>query len=198
MAAGLEAGTVFAAWRRLDVAEGLGIGLLAITPPDLWVLGRETVADGSSAWSIHFDIDLDDGWRTRAARLTVLTGSGIENRHLESDAEGHWFVDGMPRPDLDGCLDMDVVASPLTNTFPIRRLGLAVGESSDIEVAWVDVPSLEVSRERQRYTRLEPLDGVDRWEFVAMGSGERYLLTVDGDGLVIDYERFAHRVLSVS
>jgi hypothetical protein len=184
-----------AAWRRLDVADGLGIGLVVEAAAGFRVEGRETIVDGSSAWSIQFDVDLDDGWRTRAALLTVLTSSGIEDRQLESDGEGHWLVDGQPRPGLDGCLDMDVVSTPLTNTFPIRRLGLSATESREIDVAWVDVPSLEVTRQKQRYTRLAPLEGVDRWEFVALGSGARYLLTVDADGLVIDYAGFARRVL---
>jgi hypothetical protein len=184
-----------AAWRRLDVTDGLGIGVLLKGSAGFRVEGRETIVDGPTAWSIQFDIDLDDSWRTRAALLTVLTASGIQNRHLEADGNGHWLVDGEQQPDLDGCLDMDVVSTPFTNTFPIRRLGLAATERREIDVAWVDVPSLEVSRERQRYTRLAPLEGVDRWEFVALGSGERYLLTVDAEGLVLDYERFARRVL---
>jgi hypothetical protein len=184
-----------AAWRRPDVADGLGIGLAVTVAGGFRVEGRETIADGSTAWSIAFEIELDEGWRTRRATLDVLTASGRQRRDLRADGEGHWLVDGKPRPDLDGCLDMDVVATPLTNTFPIRRLGLSATESREIGVAWVDVPGLEVTREEQRYTRLTPLDGVERWEFVALGSGERYLLTVDAEGLVIDYERFARRIL---
>lgn len=184
-----------AAWRRLDVADGLGLGLLLEEVASFRVEGRETIVDGSTAWSIAFGIELDRRWLTRRATLDLLSASGALHRALATDGEGHWLVDGKARPDLDGCLDMDVVSTPLTNTFPIRRLGLSATESREIDVAWVDVPSLEVSRERQRYTRLAPLEGVDRWGFVALGSGGHYLLTVDAEGLVIDYERFARRVL---
>ena len=50
--------------------------------------------------------------------------------HLESDGEGHWQENGKDRPDLHGCIDIDIQATPFTNTLPIRRLGLKTGEST--------------------------------------------------------------------
>ena len=52
---------------------------------------------------------------------------------------------------------MDLGACPLTNTPPVRRLGLLrakAGTTSTVTVAWVLVPSLEVVASRQTYTAL--------------------------------------------
>ena len=44
---------------------------------------------------------------------------------LESDGEGRWTdAAGKPLPALDGCIDIDLSASPLTNTLPVRRCGI--------------------------------------------------------------------------
>ncbi len=108
-----------------------------------------------------------------------------------------WFrvlVDGVHRPDLDGCLDVDIAATPLTNTFPIRRLArLSVGQVATSPVAWVDVPGLGTTRVDQTYRRLTPVDGRDAWEYGDPLHGA-FTLTVDDDGLVVDYECFARRV----
>jgi hypothetical protein len=55
---------------------------------------------------------------------------------------------------LDGAVDVDLGVTPSTNTLPIRRLGLEIGEHADLVVAWVRFPDLAVERSDQRYTRL--------------------------------------------
>ncbi len=47
----------------------------------------------------------------------------------------------------------------------------------------------------QRYERLPPADGLDHYRFsFAPGDGPVYPLTVDEDGLVVDYGDFATRL----
>lgn len=113
---------------------------------------------------------------------------------FEVGADGIWSVDGEPADALRGCLDIDVAATPFTNTLPIKRLGLEVGASASFDVVWVGVPDVAVERGRQRYTRL-PGDG-RRYEYVSLSGtlGPSHVLTCDDNDLVIDYERFARRV----
>ena len=66
--------------------------------------------------------------------------------------------------------DVDIAATPFTNTFVIRRLGLSVGKTVEIPAAWVGVPDLEVEAVEQTYVRLQPRAGVDRYEFRAGGA----------------------------
>jgi hypothetical protein len=36
---------------------------------------------------------------------------------LRADGDGSWVVDGRPAPQLDGCLDVDLESSSMTNAF---------------------------------------------------------------------------------
>lgn len=72
--------------------------------------------------------------------------------------------------------------TPATNTVPIRRLGLEVGETGRIAAAWVRFPELDVVASEQWYRRL----AIDRWQYT---SGEYdYQLVIDpATGLVLSY-----------
>jgi hypothetical protein len=86
---------------------------------------------------------------------------------------------------LEGTDFFDLGYSPLLNSLPVLR-GLEA--ATDFVMAFVGVPSLEVSRMEQRY---EPLDdGVIRFRsgsFVAE-------IAFDADGFVTHYEGLAERV----
>jgi uncharacterized protein len=60
-------------------------------------------------------------------------------------------------------------------------------------IAWVDVPSLAVTRVEQTYRRLPDVSGLAAWEY-RDGRYGPFVLTVDDDGLVVGYEGFARRV----
>ena len=70
-----------------------------------------------------------------------------------------------------------------------RLAGLPTGATVTIPVAWVDVPGLEVTRVDQSYRRLADR----RWEYRDERHGA-FQLSVDDDGLVVDYAGFATRV----
>jgi uncharacterized protein len=106
----------------------------------------------------------------------------------------HWQADGQPRPDLDGCIDIDIDCTPLTNTLPIRRLSWAPGATHDLSVAFVSVPDLTVRAVSQRYTLVEPrLYWYQSGAFRAFRAF-RADLPVDGDGFVLDYPGFWARL----
>lgn len=69
-------------------------------------------------------------------RVTGL-GSDQPTIGLHADGNGHWTTDTVePQPDLGGCVDIDLTATPLTNTVPIRRLRLQPGASADLLVVY--------------------------------------------------------------
>jgi hypothetical protein len=186
-----------AAWRRLDLEDGLGTVRVSSFRNGFLAHGFEVGIHTGRPWGVTFNVMVDTEWLTR--RFAAVATSDLGPRWLVLECEGSSWArrsgnESTPAPELDGCTDVDIVSTPFTNTLPIRRLGLTVGESADIRAAWVDAPSLEVSVSNQRYTRLEPADGVDRYEFATPDSGETYELTVDDDGIVVDYERFARRI----
>lgn len=181
------------AWSRVDLDEGLGVVHLDSRGP-IRVEGREIGVDGDETWAVTFRVELDREWRTRLARVSVIDHGGERTLDLEADGEGNWLRNGTPSPELQGCLDVDIAATPFTNTFVIRRLGLSVGEAAEIQAAWVGVPRLEVEALEQTYLRLQPRDGVDRYEYRASGAAEGWVIEVDDDGVAIDYEGFARRI----
>src|SRR5829696_1002972 len=84
--------------------------------------------------------------------------------------------------------DSGVVAGmPFTDTLPIRRLGLAPGESAEVTVAYFDGAELQPWPEPQRYTCHEKGDSGGRYRFLSLDGGFTADLPVDADGLVLDY-----------
>lgn len=187
-------------WRRVDVPDGLAHGALSELEPDPAVPdgaflldGAALVRDEHGPWSVRFSVVVDTRWHTRSAFIEVLGDDGLERVTLTADALGAWTLDGRPWPELDGCTDVDVSASPMTNTMPVRRLGLRVGEVAELDAAWVDLPSLAVHRVRQTYTRLPDQDGLAAYAYADPGYGP-FGVTVDEVGLVVDYQSLFTRV----
>lgn len=141
------------------------------------------------AFAARYRIRGDAAWRTRTVELEIV---GTDKRvALTSDGVGRWMRDGVAMGALDGATDVDVSATPFTNTLPIRRLGLAAGAFAEIVVAYVDVPSLALSAERQRYTCLEP---GRRYRFEALHGDFTRTLEVDADALVVSYPGLFRRL----
>lgn len=145
----------------------------------------------------RYELEADAGWRARSLTFAVADSGSGENRRikLERDGEGAWRVDGAAAPALDGCIDLDIQATPFTNSLAIRRLALGAGESADLRVAYLAVPELAVRPVEQRYTCLEALGtqgGEVRYEGLFRGFSAE--LALDGDGLVLDYPETFRRV----
>jgi hypothetical protein len=178
------------AWRRSDEGAGHSLARVARRPRGWLCHGTEVLAAPDALLSCSFHVELDDAWATRVVEVTTVSADGERRLTLSADHDRRWSRDGERTPDLDGCVDVDVAATPLTNTFPIRRLAaLTVGQEVTSPVAWVDVPALGVTRVDQTYRRLDHR----RWEYRDDAHGA-FVLTVDDDGLVVDYEGFATRV----
>jgi hypothetical protein len=67
--------------------------------------------------------------------------------------------------------------------LPVRRLGLAIGESSEVRAAWLTFPEFVLEPLVQRYTRIGPLV----WRYESHHGAFVRELTVDDHGLVVEY-----------
>lgn len=134
----------------------------------------------------------DEEWRLRGADVAVATQRFTRSLLLRVDDEGHWMRgDGQPLDHLDGCIDIDIWPTPFTNSFPIRRVPLAIGERREFRMAWLFAPDLTIKAQPQAYTRLAER----RYLFENLdGSGFRAELAVDEDGIVLDYPGLFRRV----
>ena len=114
--------------------------------------------------------------------LATLWTQDVRRIELRSDRIGHWEVNGSAAPHLDGCGDVDLGWTPATNTVPIRRLDLEIGDTATIVASWVRFPELDVIANEQQYTRLAP----DRWRYRS-GDYDFELVTDAASGIVLAY-----------
>jgi uncharacterized protein len=165
---------------------------------------EDIVADGlilgvqeQTPFRLRYEIRCDLQWRVRAIQLSLLDGSS-HSLHFFADGAGNWTTEsGEALPSLKGCLDVDISATPFTNTLPIRRLALQPGSSATLGMVYFTIPQMHVEATQQRYTCLEitPAGGRYRYESLVDGvSSFTADLPVDQDGLVLDYPELFRRV----
>ena len=118
-----------------------------------------------------------------SAWATLREGQDRRRIELFVRDQTDWFVNGEEQENLKRVIDLDLEASPATNTIPIRRLDLKVGEARAIRVAWIRFPELRVEPAAQRYTRR----ALRRYGFENVDSGFTADLKVDEEGLVLEY-----------
>ncbi len=129
---------------------------------------------------LRYAVTVDAAWATTGVEVLVALAGG-DLREL-TELGGLWAGKERP-PEYRDCVDVDLSFTPATNTLPIRRLGLEVGEEADIHVAWLVWPDLRVRRVLQRYVRLAE----DRYRYTQDDFEAE--LVVDEHGLVLEYER---------
>jgi len=190
------------AWQRTDTTGGEFVTL--DDRRGLRARGVAFAAD-NTLYSCHYDLQADDAWASTRLEVTVDGGGWRRTLRMER-AAGRWRVTageqgdleralprapfpGIEDPDrLHSVLDLDLYNSPLTNTLPIRRLGLLSkppGTIVVIEAAWVLLPSLAVLPMEQSYEVLGPRAVRYRSEnFVAD-------LELTDDGYVTEYPGLA-------
>jgi len=162
-------------------------------PDGLRIEGTTAAVEDAVAWVVTYFVQLDAAWATRSARITARTAAGSRETFLESDGAGHWLVDGNAAPHLDGCIDVDLESSAMTNALPVHRMNLRVGEAADAPAAYVRAPSLTAERLEQVYLRTADQDARQRYEYTAPAFGFTSHLRYDDCGLVTDYPGIAVR-----
>lgn len=148
------------------------------------VFGGEVVGDLNGALGrVKYQVRVGEDQFTRGARIHLWSNRGHHQLHLFRSYTGEWQANGRARPDLTDATDVDIGVTPATNTLPLRRFRLAVGESRDLVAAWVRFPTLSVVPAYQRYTRI----ATNRYLYESLESGYRAELTVQNDGIVVQY-----------
>ena len=196
-------------WRRLDTA-GTEHALLS-EQSGLYARGTMVAAD-PVPFTCGYELLVDEGWVSVRLAVTAEGAGWLRSVKLER-AAGRWRVTAGEQGDLDAALrragepraalpgaedpallrdalDVDLGYCPLTNTPPVRRLGLLrarPGTSATLTVAGVRVPSLEVVPARQTYTALG--DNRVRYQDESFAAD----LTLDDSGYVVSYPELAER-----
>ena len=175
-------------WRWNDLPGHETCCILADT--DGWRLtGVAVLVFEGQACRLDYWIDCGKEWVTRSAAVTGWVGDREIDVSVVRGSGGEWGLNGNTCEDVAGCIDIDLNFSPSTNLLPIRRLDLKVGASASVRAAWLRFPSFALEPLDQTYTRID--DRIYRYE----SAGGRFVaeLTVDDEGLVIDYGKIWYR-----
>lgn len=182
-----------ASYVHRDSRAGFEIAFFADQDGGRRVTGQTTAVEGASPWSVGYDIALESTWATRSAEATLLSPRGVQHLLLLRQPGGAWSVDGQPRSDLDGCIDVDFESSAVTNTLPIRRLDFARGIPVDLPAVFIRAEDLRVERLEQSYTLLDRrADGL-AFHYESSTFEFECELRYDDTGLIVDYPGIARR-----
>jgi uncharacterized protein len=177
-----------AAWAHGGSRAGFEVSWFAAAAGGTLLTGCSTGLEGGRPWAVEYEIRVDGAWLTREARVRGRSGGGVRTVHLSTDGAGSWQVDGAPAPHLDGCLDVDLESSAMTNALPVHRLALRPGERGSSAAAWVRA-DLSVERLEQGYTCL---DG-RRFDYAAPTEDFAVRIVYDDAGLALEYPEIAVR-----
>jgi hypothetical protein len=172
-----------AAWQIVQTWQAAEWCRLVESRAGIDLSGSVSGAIDGTPFRIDYAIACGADWLTRSARITRWLGAARQQFDIGCDA-GRWTIDGVAAPALDGATDIDLGFSPSTNTLPIRRLALAVGESADIRTAWLRFPDFDIVRGEQRYTRTA--ERLYRYESGTYAAD----IAIDEAGLVTDYDEW--------
>ena len=175
---------------RWQSDDGIGLEHLNLQHRDDIIVAEGVVigADEGGPYGCSYRICCDARWRVRAVEVHTAGG---ESRVLTTDGGGSWRDgDGMAIPELAGCIDVDISATPFTNTLPIRRLGDQLRQRTGLAVVYIPVPALDLERADQAYTRLAD----SRYLYEGPVGSFEAVLEVDPDGLVLHYPALFRRL----
>jgi uncharacterized protein len=182
-----------ACWLHREARSGFEVAYFR-GQEDGWAVDGTTAAvEDTQTWIVTYSIQLDAGWVTRSARIIARTAAGLRETLLEVDQTGRWLVDGDQAPHLDGCRDVDLESSAMTNALPVHRLGLAAGRQADAPAAYVRALDLSVERLEQTYRRIADEGARQRYYYAAPAFDFTSRLVYDESGLVLDYPGVARR-----
>ena len=184
-----------AAWQHRDARLGFEVAYFQPSGGAYHINGCTTAVEDGQTWMVSYAIRLDETWATRSARITGRSASGIRHSRLEADGAGRWRVDGELASHLDGCLDVDLESSAMTNALPVHRMGLPAGGRASAPAAYVRALDLSVERLDQDYARAADEGRCQRYDYAAPVFGFACRLVYDESGLVLDYPGIAARAL---
>jgi hypothetical protein len=177
---------------QIDDTDGFDSAWVEVQGSRMTAEGR-AVGQRPIPWWTTYRLDTNDDFVTARVSVESRWAGGGASLELERTNDG-WSVNGERRPDLDGALDCDLAACPLTNTMPVLRLRLLdTPGDHELVMAFIEVPALRVVPSSQRYTHVRTFD--DGGAVITYRSDSfRSDLTFDSTGFVVDYPQLGRRI----
>jgi uncharacterized protein len=161
------------------------------------IVAAANAAEGIEAFNASFIASVERA--DEAGRLLVRTTTADEERQitLSRTEDGIWLIDHgdgtTQRNAFDGAVDVDVTGTVTFTALPVRRLGLHRDAAEhELPVLCVSLPDLTVRLSRQTYRTVSSSADGAVINYSEPGYAED--ITVDRDGMVIDFPGRARRV----
>jgi uncharacterized protein len=182
-----------ASWRHRGVREGFETVFFCNDGSGYRCEGVTAAVEDGQAWAVRYAILLDSNWRATAASVWCWTDAGAREIRIEAVAVGRWQIDDKEIPEVAGCLDIDLESSACTNTMPVHRLNLDVGDAARAPALYVRANGLAVERLDQLYRRVADDGDRLRFDYRAAAFEFEARLVYDRSGLILDYPGVAAR-----
>ena len=176
-------------WRTLGAgADALGLEHVELKIAETGIAAEGVMigGEGEAAHGLRWRITVDPDWTAfRSVHLTRLGGPTVALRH---DGYGEWSDgEGKKRKEFSGLSDCLIEGSPFGLIALLKRLGKKADKAQTLDVVFLAVPSLEISR-----VGLDRLQG-EAGRRVALSRGETTEeIVLDDAGLITAWgERIA-------
>lgn len=134
-------------------------------------------------YRVEYRIKTNPDWETQFVEITSRHSNDEHKFRLHNASHGKWVAEGKIIREFDDCTDVDIAVTPFTNTLPINRLKLKIGETKQIRVIYFDLLEQEIRAVQQQYTRLAEL----KYHYENIPNDFEADITVDENGFVVDY-----------
>ena len=172
-----------ALWRRLDMPGHEAVRIYG-DGEGWYVDGAAVFLFEEKPCRLEYFIECDTDWNTTFATVDGFVGDDIVAIEIEVDGDV-WYLNGEEVAAVEGCIDVDLNFSPVTNLLPIKRSGLGIGDKATVRAAWLRFPSFELEPLEQTYTRKS--ESVYNYQ---SSTGFEKDITVDKFSVVHEYPDF--------
>ena len=141
-------------------------------------------------FNIEYKLNINPHWETEQAEIKSTIEGLTKSFIFNSDGKGNWQQNGHTLEQFDGCVDIDIPLTPFTNTLPIKRLKLQIGQAQLIQVVYLDLLRDDIKPVTQKYARLSNRE----YKYENVPNDFEAVITVDELGFVLDYPTLFERI----
>jgi hypothetical protein len=145
----------------------------------------------TNAHNLTYYVELDEHWLTKRVSINV---DKINNLELHTDGDGNWFnTGGESINSLNGAIDIDISATPFSNSLPINRINWSINQIEHFHMVYISVPTLEIKKVPQSYQYIHKKGELRYFQYRCYDY--ETIICVDSNGLVVDYPNAFSRIL---
>ena len=143
-------------------------------------------------YRVKYDIILDKDWVTKSCIIEAWINNKVKKIDLSKQGDT-WFLNGKIHHKFDNCIDVDIPLTPLTNSLPINRLRLSLGQETKVDIIYIDLLEDTIKHVKQKYKRLS----TEIFKYENIPNDFEAEIKVDTAGFVVNYPQLFKRKIRV-